>query len=117
MTYPPKWEPAWVTSRAKQLKYLRRRPEETSLYHTVYQCRNELEWEWEQRYQPEYGCLRDEVLTALDAYPDCGLLAHGGARARCEKCSHSRLIAFSCKKRGSRSSVASWPPRGGLQLR
>jgi hypothetical protein len=55
---------------------------------------------WEERFQPEYGCLRNEVLKALDAYLNCGILAHGCARASCEKCSHSILIAFSCKKRG-----------------
>ena len=72
----------------------------------MYRCRNELPWQWESRYQPEYGCLRDEVLNALDAYLDCGLLLHGCARARCERCNHSRLIAFSCKKRGICPSCA-----------
>lgn len=66
----------------------------------MYQSRQELEWTWEDRFQPEYGCLRDEVLKALDAYLNCGILAHGCARASCEKCNHSILIAFSCKKRG-----------------
>lgn len=66
----------------------------------MYHERERLQWLWEERFQSEYGCLRDEVLAALDAYLDCGLLAHGCARACCTKCQHSRLIAFSCKKRG-----------------
>ena len=33
-------------------------------------------------------------------YLECGILAHGFARARCEDCGHERLIPFSCKGRG-----------------
>jgi hypothetical protein len=33
-------------------------------------------------------------------YLECGILAHGFARARCEECGHERLIPFSCKGRG-----------------
>jgi hypothetical protein len=33
-------------------------------------------------------------------YLDCGILAHGFARARCGQCRHDFLIAFSCKGRG-----------------
>jgi Transposase zinc-binding domain len=31
---------------------------------------------------------------------ECGILAHGFARARCGECGHDFLIAFSCKGRG-----------------
>jgi len=37
-------------------------------------------------------------------YLNCGILRHGAARAHCEKCNHSVLIAFSCKRRGVCSS-------------
>jgi hypothetical protein len=33
-------------------------------------------------------------------YLQCGILAHGFARARCEDCGHERIIPFSCKGRG-----------------
>ena len=36
----------------------------------------------------------------LRAYLECGLLGHGFARAYCEECRRSVLVAFSCKKRG-----------------
>jgi hypothetical protein len=39
------------------------------------------------------------VLEALDAFLNCGIFRHGCALACCQKCSHSELIAFSCKKR------------------
>ena len=32
--------------------------------------------------------------------PQCGILAHGFARAFCDECQHDFLIAFSCKGRG-----------------
>ena len=37
---------------------------------------------------------------ALRRYLECGILAHGFARARCGDCGHDWLIAFSCKGRG-----------------
>jgi hypothetical protein len=30
----------------------------------------------------------------------CGVLAHGFARVRCERCTFERLVPFSCKGRG-----------------
>lgn len=31
---------------------------------------------------------------------ECGILAHGFARAYCDVCGHDFLVAFSCKERG-----------------
>ncbi|MEA3278159.1 MAG: transposase [Pseudomonadota bacterium] len=36
----------------------------------------------------------------LRRYLECGILAYGFARARCEECGHDFLVAFSCKGRG-----------------
>ena len=35
-----------------------------------------------------------------DAFLECGILAHGFLRPRCPGCSHEKLVAFSCKRRG-----------------
>jgi hypothetical protein len=80
--------------------YRRRVPERSELYRLVYHQRDKLELLWEERFQPRYGVLRDEVRKALDSYLNCGLLAHGAARVYCDSCKHSFLVAFSCKKRG-----------------
>ena len=40
------------------------------------------------------------VEKEMRAYLDCGILAYGFVRARCEDCGASRAVAFSCKKRG-----------------
>ena len=36
----------------------------------------------------------------LRKYLECGILAHGFARLRCEKCGQDLLVAYSCKGRG-----------------
>lgn len=36
----------------------------------------------------------------LRKFLECGVLAHGFARARCEKCGRDFLVAYSCKGRG-----------------
>ncbi|PYS37196.1 MAG: hypothetical protein DMG14_22130 [Acidobacteria bacterium] len=33
------------------------------------------------------------------SFLDCGILARGFLRLRCESCGHDRLLAFSCKRR------------------
>ena len=49
---------------------------------------------WGGRRGPDF--LRDE----FDAFLKCGTLAHGFLRLRCGECSHEKLVAFSCKRRG-----------------
>ena len=90
----------WERAKAKVKWYQRREPEKTDLYRLVSSGRDELPRVWDERFQSEYGCLRDEVLTTFDAYLNCGLLEHGAARVYCDSCRHSYLVAYSCKKRG-----------------
>jgi hypothetical protein len=40
------------------------------------------------------------VKKELEGYLDCGLLCRGFARLRCDACSETRLVSFSCKGRG-----------------
>ena len=78
--------------------YRRRRPERTPLYQSV------------QGHLETYLALAREGHTDEDGVPqyverefrrylECGILAHGFARARCGACGHDFLIAFSCKGR------------------
>jgi hypothetical protein len=73
----------------------RHRPEETVLYQTL------------ERYWPEFreraeeaGGLPAFVVREVEAYLRCGRLEHGCLHLVCEHCGHSRLVAFSCKRRG-----------------
>ena len=78
--------------------YRARRPADTPLYRAV---QNHLEtflalchddWE-EERVSPH-------AERELRRFLECGILAYGFARARCDDCGHDFLIAFSCKGRG-----------------
>jgi hypothetical protein len=90
----------WEKAKEKLQHYRRRTPEASTLYQIVYHSHDDLEFQWESRFQHQYGCLRDEVRKTLDEYLNCGILAHGAARVYCDGCKHSLLIAFSCKRRG-----------------
>ena len=85
----------WEKAKEKLQHYRRRAPETSPLYQFVYHSRDDLQFQWEARFQAQYGCLRDEVLKTFDEYLNCGILAHGAARVYCDGCKHSLLIAFS----------------------
>ena len=52
----------WEKGKRKLACYKRREPEKTVLYRIVSSCREELARVWEERFQAEYGVLRDEAL-------------------------------------------------------
>ncbi len=52
------------------------------------------------RGSPRRGAGPAYVEREFRRYLECGILAHGFARARCGQCGHDFLIAFSCKGRG-----------------
>jgi hypothetical protein len=92
----------WCANKEKVAQYVRRRPETTDLYRLVQENYEILEIRWDELFAHNYGSLRDVVKKTFAEYLDCGILEKGCARAKCTnpKCSHSGLIAFSCKKRG-----------------
>jgi len=79
--------------------YRRRRPERTLLYRTV-----QTHFETWLALTPDGTVDGDPVPVHVERefrrYLECGILAHGFARARCGQCGHDFLIAFSCKGRG-----------------
>ena len=89
----------WEIQKIDLRNYSRRHPERSNLYRLIYHYREEFEYNWEDLFVGKYGVLREEVLSSLDEYLNCGILSSGCARARCNACNHSRLIAYSCKKR------------------
>jgi len=46
------------------------------------------------------GELPAFVLDEFEAYLRCGIPVYGFLRVRCKDCGHSRVVAFSCKRRG-----------------
>jgi Putative transposase/Transposase zinc-binding domain len=78
--------------------YMRRRPEETTLYAVV-----------RDNLATLYSAVGDGALSLalprfvrkeLEGYLECGMLCRGFARLRCDDCRESRIVAFSCKGRG-----------------
>ena len=77
--------------------YERRRPEETILHSLV---REHLETFLAQVEARTGTGLPGFVKDEFEAFPECGILAHGFLRVRCAQCAHEKLVAFSCKRRG-----------------
>jgi len=80
--------------------YFRRRPERTPLYHAV-QAHLETYPALAREGRDDRGGVPQYVEGEFRRYLECGILAHGLARARCRDCGHDFLIAFSCKVRGA----------------
>jgi Putative transposase/Transposase zinc-binding domain len=77
--------------------YERRRPEETVLYRLV----QEQMGTFLAQVEAESGAsLPEFIKEEFDAFLECGILAHGFLRLRCAECTHEKLVAFSCKRRG-----------------
>jgi hypothetical protein len=77
--------------------YQRRRPEQTPLYQLV---RAHYETFAAEVERAATGALPQFVKDEFEAYLDCGILAHGFLRLRCDTCARDTLVAFSCKRRG-----------------
>ena len=85
--------------------YQRRRPERSAAYQVV---RQNLETWLAQRRAGRLAAGADWVVDPVPGYVErdlrkfleCGILAHGFARACCEKCGQDFLVAYSCKGRG-----------------
>ncbi|WP_368668873.1 transposase zinc-binding domain-containing protein [Corallococcus sp. CA053C] len=85
-----------VRNGARSWEYRRRRPEGTVLYEAV---RDNLATFLAEASEVGCGLLR-YVERDFTRYLECGVLAHGFARVRCESCNDELLVAFSCKGRG-----------------
>ena len=83
--------------------YKPRHPERTLLYQTVaehYESWLELASAGQFDGQGDHHSPKSYVRKAFEKYLECGIFAHGFARARCGDCGHDFLVAFSCKGRG-----------------
>ena len=83
---------------AEAKKYEQRRPEKTVLYRIVQQ---HLESFLEHAHQSSGQRLPKYVENEFRRYLECGLHAHGFARAVCETCGDELLLPFSCSSVGS----------------
>ena len=83
--------------------YNPRHPERTLLYQTItehFETWHELASAGQFDGQGDHHTPRTYVSQAFRKYLECGIFAHGFARARCDDCGHDYFVAFSCKGRG-----------------
>ena len=78
-------------------RYRPRRPSQSVLYRCV---QEHLETWLALAGEGDGDPVPAHVEREFRRYLECGILAHGFARARCGQCGHDFLIAFSCKGRG-----------------
>jgi hypothetical protein len=90
--------PAAACAPNRTALYRRRQPERTVLYRTVQT--HLASWLDLCGGAPQGGSVPAHVEREFRRYLECGILAHGFARARCGECGHDFLIAYSCKGRG-----------------
>ena len=83
--------------------YNPRHPERTLLYQTVaehYETWLELACSGQFDGQGDHHTPKPYVRQAFRKYLECGIFAHGFARAWCDDCGHDYFVAYSCKGRG-----------------
>ena len=92
-----------MSATSKPKLYNPRHPERTLLYQTVaehYETWLELASAGQFDGQGDHHTPKPFVRKAFAKYLECGIFAHGFARARCGDCGHDYFVAFSCKGRG-----------------
>ena len=83
--------------------YNPRHPERTLLYQTIAEHLEtwlDLASAGQFDGQDDHHTPKPYVRQTFRKYLDCGIFAHGFARARCGDCGHDYFVAFSCKGRG-----------------
>jgi hypothetical protein len=80
-----------------RIHYERHRPEGSALYRLVQQHAATF---FAQVEAATGTGLPKFVKDEFDAFLECGILAHGFLRLRCADCTHDKLVALSCKRRG-----------------
>ena len=88
---------------AKPKLYNPRHPERTLLYQTIadhFETWFELASAGQFDGQGDHHTPKPYVRQAFPKYLECGIFAHGFARARCDDCGHDFFVAYSCKGRG-----------------
>jgi hypothetical protein len=88
---------------SKPKLYNPRHPERTLLYQTIaqhFETWHELASAGQFDGQGDHHTPKTYVRQAFRKYLECGIFAHGFARAWCDDCGHDYFVAYSCKGRG-----------------
>jgi len=94
---------ATAQSHGKPKLYNPRHPERSLLYETIaehFETWLDMARACQFDGQGDRHTPKPYVRQAFRRYLECGIFAHGFARARCDDCGHDYFVAFSCKGRG-----------------
>jgi len=94
---------AGLPAGAKPKLYNPRHPERTLLYQAIaehFETWFELASAGQFDGQGDHHTPKPYVRQAFRKYLECGIFAHGFARAWCDDCGHDYFVAYSCKGRG-----------------
>ena len=94
---------ATATAHGRPKLYNQRHPERTLLYQTIaehFETWFELASAGQFDGQGDHHTPKPYVRQAFRKYLECGIFAHGFARAWCDDCGHDYFVAYSCKGRG-----------------
>jgi len=92
-----------AASVVKPKLYNPRHAERTLLYQTIaehFETWHELASAGQFDGQGDHHTPKPYVRQAFRKYLECGIFAHGFARAWCDDCGHDYFVAYSCKGRG-----------------
>jgi hypothetical protein len=89
--------PTGATHTSRLGVFDRHRPEETVLFKTLQEHWKSFVAEIEA--SADLPALPAFVVSEVEAFLRCGILAHGLVLTRCRDCGWSRAVAFSCKRR------------------
>ncbi|TET75599.1 MAG: hypothetical protein E3J56_00235 [Candidatus Aminicenantes bacterium] len=106
-----------MTYRAVAGIYRQRHPKLTVFYKVLFHYFGKFLFEYETRFEREYGYFRPVIKEVVEKYLDCGNPMCGFARIRCPDCGEERLLTFSCKTRGFCPSYAKQREEWGEWLR
>ena len=82
-------------------------PAAPQVHSTLYQLVGEYLQTFLAQVEAQAGAgLPQFVRDEFEAFPECGILAHGFLRLWFADCTHEKLVAFSCKRRGS--TINTW---------
>ena len=73
--------------------YQQRNPKASADYKCVENHFDQMERAWDDVYAPRLGFWRNDVMTVIYKYLNCGDLHMGFARVRCEECGHGYLLS------------------------
>ena len=84
------------TATSQPKRYRPRNPKASPLWQCLKAHFDAFVHNYQDLYEKEFGFFRVVIEKVVDKFLDCGDLAKGFARAKCEDCGETFIFGFSC---------------------